>query len=57
MVVGDIVRLSPYLTHFPDWVTGRVKAVENNPFVGVVITAELEDGNVFFGYEYLFEKV
>lgn len=51
------MRLSPYLTHFPDWVTGGVKAVENNPFVGVVITAELEDGNLFFGYEYLFEKV
>lgn len=57
MTVGDLMRLSPYLTHFPDWVTGGVKAVENNPFVGVVITAELEDGNLFFGYEYLFEKV
>lgn len=32
MTVGDIVKLSPYLTHFPDWVIGRVKAVENNPF-------------------------
>lgn len=57
MVVGDRVRVSPDLTHFADWVMGQVTDIENNPFVGIVITAELEDGNVFFGYEYLFEKI
>ena len=29
--------------------------VENNPFVGIVISAETEDKNVFFGQEDLFK--
>ena len=29
--------------------------VENNPFVGIVISAETEDRNVFFGREDLFK--
>lgn len=57
IIEGDRVRVSPDLTHFTDWVTGRVQSIEENPFAGIVITAELEDGNVFFGQEYLFEKV
>lgn len=56
MELGDIVRISPDLTHFADWVVGKVIEIKNNPYVGIVISAETEDGNVFFGYEYLFEK-
>lgn len=53
--VGDKVLISPDLTHLTDWIEGTVIEVENNTFVGVVISAETEDGNVFFGKEDLFK--
>lgn len=56
--IGDRVSLSPELTHFSDWVEGKVTGVENNQFLRcLVITAELDDGNVFFGREELFDLV
>lgn len=55
MKVGDNVLISPDLTHLSDWVKGKVIDVEQNQFVGVVISAETADGNVFFGYEDLFK--
>lgn len=55
--VGDKVLISPDLTRLPDWVEGTVIEVENNTFVGVVISAETEDGDVFFGKEDLFKPI
>ena len=55
MKVGDKVLISPDLTRLQEWVKGTVIEVENNPFVGIVISAETEDKNVFFGQEDLFK--
>lgn len=55
MKVGDKVLVSPDLTNQKSWVEAIIIDVENNPFVGVVISAETQDGNVFFGYEDLFK--
>ena len=55
MRTGDKVLISPDLTHAKDWTLGEVIEVENNPFVGIVISAKTADGNIFFGYEDLFE--
>lgn len=55
MKTGDKVLISPDLTRLPEWITGTVIEVENNPFVGIVISAETEDKNVFFGQEDLFK--
>lgn len=55
MKVGDKVLISPDLTKLPDWEEGKVIEVENNTFIGVVISAETKDGNVFFGKEDLFK--
>ena len=55
MKVGDKVLISPDLTKLPNWTIGIVIEVENNPFVGIVISAETEDKNVFFGQEDLFK--
>lgn len=55
MRTGENVLISPDLTNRPTWTSGRVIEVENNPFVGVVISAETEDGNVFFGCQDLFK--
>ena len=49
MKLGDYVMISPNLTMMKDWIRGRVIEVEDNSFVGKVIAAETEDGNVFFG--------
>ena len=49
MRTGDKVLISP------DWTLGEVIEVENNPFVGIVISAKTADGNIFFGYKDLFE--
>lgn len=56
MKVGDNVIISPDLTNAPNWTDGTVIQVENNPFVGIVISAQTADGNIFFGYEDLFKS-
>lgn len=55
MKTGDKVLISPDLTKLPNWISGTVIEVDNNPFVGIVISAETEDKNVFFGQEDLFK--
>ena len=55
MKVGDKVLISPDLTLQKEWLEGTVIQVENNPFVGIVISSETEDRNVFFGQEDLFK--
>ncbi len=57
MKLGDIVLISPDLTHFNEWVRAKVIDIENNSFVGLVISAQTEDGNVFFGTNDLFKKI
>ena len=54
MKVGDKVLISPDLTKLPNWISGIVIEVENNPFIGIVISAETEDKNIFFGRQDLF---
>lgn len=49
MKLGDWVLISPDLTQLKEWVKAKVIDIENNSFIGVVISAETEDGNVFFG--------
>lgn len=55
MKVGDKVLISPDLTRLPQWIIGTVIEVENNPFVGIVISAETEDKDVYFGQADLFK--
>lgn len=55
MKVGDKVLISPDLTRLAEWIPAKVIEVENNPFVGVVISAETLDGDVFFGQQDLFK--
>lgn len=57
MKTGDKVLISPDLTKLPNWISGTVIEVEDNPFVGIVISAETEDGDVFFGQEDLFKPL
>ena len=55
MKVGDNVLISPDLTHKTDWVKGKIIDVEQNQFVGVVISAETDDGDILFEREELFK--
>lgn len=55
MKIGDKVLISPDLTRMEGWITGTVIEIENNPFIGIVISAETEDKDVFFGKEDLFK--
>ena len=55
MKVGDKVLVSPDLTHKSVWENGEVIKVENNSFVGIVISARTDDGDVFFGYSDMFK--
>ncbi|MBQ8158270.1 MAG: transcriptional regulator [Prevotella sp.] len=53
--IGDKVLISPDVTHKSDWTPGKVIDVEANPFVGTVISAETENGEIFFDKEYKFK--
>mgnify|MGYP003399210672 CR=1 FL=1 len=55
MKVGDSVVISPDLTNLPKWVNGKVIEVEENPFVGIVVSAKTEDGIIYFGQLDLFK--
>lgn len=55
MNVNDRVKISPDLTNLSEWILGTVFEVENNPFVGTVISAKTDDGRIFFGYADLFK--
>ena len=57
MKIGDRVLISPDLTRMEGWITGTVIEVEDNPFIGTVISAETEDKDVFFGKEDLFKPL
>lgn len=56
MKEGDKVLIAPDLTHKDGWTEGTIIEVEKNPFVGMVISAETEDGDVFFGRDYMFRS-
>lgn len=55
MKIGDNVLVSPDLTHKSDWENGEVIKVEQNSFVGVVVSAKTDDGDIFFGYQDMFK--
>ena len=55
MEIGDKVFVSPDLTHKSDWENGEVIKVEQNSFVGVVVSAKTDDGDIFFGYQDMFK--
>lgn len=57
MKIGDRVLISPDVTHQTNWIEGRVIKKENNSFVGVVISAQTDDGDVFFSYEDRFKPI
>jgi len=52
---GDNVLISPDLTGLPKWTEGKVLDVKNNTFIGIVISAETPDRNIFFGRNDLFK--
>ena len=55
--LGDFVLISPDLTMQKEWVKGKVIDVEDNPFNGIVLSAQTENGNIFFGRENLFKSI
>jgi hypothetical protein len=55
MKTGDSVLISPEVTHKSDWTQGTVIDVEDNPFVGTVISAETLSGEIYFDKEYQFK--
>lgn len=57
MKVEDKVLISPDLTQLDDWTMATVIEVENNPFIGIVISAKTEGGAIFFGREELFKPL
>ena len=56
MGMGEMVKISPEITGFDDWITGKVIDVEENPFNGTVIAAEDDCGRIFFDKKEFFKK-
>jgi len=52
---GDNVLISPEVTHKSEWTQGIVIDVEQNPFVGTVISAKTATGEIYFDKEYQFK--
>ena len=52
---GDNVLISPEVTHKSEWTMGTVIDVEQNPFVGTVISAKTATGEIYFDKAYQFK--
>ena len=52
---GDNVLISPEVTHKSEWTQGIVIDVEQNPFVGTVISAKTPNGEIYFEKANLFK--
>ena len=57
MEKGDNVMISPDLTNQSGWIKGEVIDVENNSFVGIVISARTASGLIFFGCADMFKPI
>lgn len=57
MKVGQLVNISPYLTHLNEWVTGEIIEIEKNPYRGTVIAAKDNLGRIFWGESDYFETI
>ena len=57
MKIGQIVNISPYLTHLSDWIAGEIIEIEQNPYRGTVIAAKDNLGRIFWGESDYFETV
>ncbi|MBQ7735648.1 MAG: transcriptional regulator [Bacteroidales bacterium] len=55
MKTGDNVLISPEVTHKSEWTPGTVIDVEQNPFVGTVISAKTPNGEIYFEKANLFK--
>lgn len=55
--VGEEVLISPQVTNEKQWIKGIVTEIEDNPFVGFVISVKTKDLGMFFDKEYLFKKL
>ena len=47
MKTRDRVLISPQVTERDGWTKATISEVENNPYVGIVITAKSDDGDFF----------
>ena len=54
--IGDNVLISPDVTHKDDWLNGTVIEIEDNPFVGTVISAKTANGEIYFDKAYRFKR-
>ena len=55
--LGDRVLIAPEVTHRGKWVEGVVIDIHHNPFIGIVISVETPDKNVYFERAELFKPV
>ena len=55
MKTGDNVLISPEVTHKSGWTQGTVIDVEDNSFVGTVISAQTAEGETFFDKAFRFK--
>jgi len=47
MKKGDKAKISPRITGEHDWIEGEIIDIENNPFIGVVISIKDKLGRIF----------
>ncbi|MRI64593.1 transcriptional regulator [Ornithobacterium rhinotracheale] len=55
--IGEKVLISPQVTGEKNWITGTIIKIDNNPFVGLVINVQTEDGNIFFEKKDMFKPL
>ena len=57
MKKGDKAKASPAVTGLDDRIEGEVIDIEENPFMGIVISIKDKLGRIFFGEEKYFMSV
>jgi GxxExxY protein len=57
MKTGDKVKANPAITGLDEWIEGTIIDIEQNPFMGIVISIKDAHGQIFFGEERYFEPI
>ncbi len=57
MSMNEWVLVSPAITDAEDWIKGKIIDIEDNPFNGVVITVQTDDGTILWEKEKYFKPI
>ncbi len=55
--IGGYAQVSPELTNLDEWVKGKIIDLIDNPFIGLEVAIQDEEGCIFYGEARFFKPI